>query len=118
LAADEDRDYGELEIEDEIVSLLAQLEEVSFEVSTQEWKRGIEAASEINFSAAEAAAFWVRGSDWAELVHDTAEGGDLVRLLSRTGEALLQIAGLRRTHPEAAALAAAAAEKVLREPVR
>jgi hypothetical protein len=39
-------------------------------------------------------------------------------LLSRTGEALLQIAGLRETHAPAANLAARAAEIVLREPVR
>ena len=80
---------------------------------------GIEAAPEINFSAAAAAAHWAGGADWPSLVRETrAEEGDLVRLLSRTGEALLQIAGLRSTHPEAANTAAAAAEIVLREPVR
>lgn len=119
LAADEDRDYGELELDDAIVALLVQFEEISFEVSTIEWKQGIEAAPEINFSAAAAAAHWAGGADWRELIQDTrAEEGDLVRLLSRTGEALLQIAGLRTTHPAAANLAAAAAEIILREPVR
>jgi superfamily II RNA helicase len=119
LAADEDRDYGELELDDSIVSLLIKFEEVSFEVSNEEWKQGIEAAPEINFSAAAAAAMWVRSVDWPMLVRDTrAEEGDLIRLLSRTGEALLQIAGLRGTHAEAAKLAAQAAEIVLREPVR
>ena len=119
LAADEDRDYGELELDDSIVSLLIKFEEVSFEVSNEEWKQGIEAAPEINFSAAAAAALWARGADWPFLVHETrAEEGDLIRLLSRTGEALLQIAGLRETHAEAAKLAAQAAEIVLREPVR
>jgi len=119
LVADEDRDYGELELDDAVVSLLIQFEEVSFEVSTEEWKQGIEAAAEINFSAAAAAALWADGVTWAELVHETrAEEGDLVRLLSRTGEALLQIAGLRETHQKAASLAAQAAEIVLREPVR
>ncbi len=39
-------------------------------------------------------------------------------MLSRTGEALLQIAGLRKVHPEAARTAALAAEVVLRDPVR
>ena len=107
LAADEDRDYGELELNDAIVSLLVQFEEISFEVSNEEWKQGIEAAPGINFSAAAAAAHWVSGIDWNELVRETrAEEGDLVRLLSRTGEALLQIAGLRGTHSEAAHLAA------------
>ena len=119
LAADEDRDYGELELEDAIVSLLVQFEEISFEVSTAEWKQGIEAAPEINFSAAAAAAHWAAGIDWKELVQETrAEEGDLVRLLSRTGEALLQIAGLRGTHAQAAELAARTAEIILREPVR
>jgi len=119
LAADEDRDYGELELDDAIVRLLVQFEEISFEVSNEEWKQGIEAASEINFSAAAAAAHWAGGIDWQELVHETrAEEGDLVRLLSRTGEALLQIAGLRETHPQAAALASQTAEIVLREPIR
>ena len=119
LAADEDRDYGELEIDDSIVGLLVKFEEISFEVSTEEWRHRIEAAPEINFSAAAAAALWASGADWSDLVHETrAEEGDLVRLLSRTGEALLQIAGLRETHPNAANIAASAAEIILREPVR
>ncbi|MEK6334283.1 MAG: hypothetical protein AABM67_04985 [Acidobacteriota bacterium] len=119
LVADEDRDYGELEIDDAIVNVLIKFEEIAFEVATEEWQQGIEAAPEINFSAAAAAAHWAGGSDWSELVRETrAEEGDLVRLLSRTGEALLQIAGLRQTHPEAARTAAGAAEIILREPVR
>jgi ATP-dependent RNA helicase HelY len=119
IAADEDRDYGELELDDAIVSLLVQFEEIAFEVSTEEWKQGVEAAPEINFSAAAAAAHWAGEAEWTELVHETrAEEGDLVRLLSRTGEALLQVAGLRETHPAAATTARAAAEIVLREPVR
>ncbi len=119
LAADEDRDYGELEIDDSIVSLLVKFEEISFEVSNEEWKQGIEAAPEINFSAAAAAAQWTSGADWDDLVHETrAEEGDLVRLLSRTGEALLQITGLRAAHNRAADLATQTAELILREPVR
>jgi ATP-dependent RNA helicase HelY len=119
LAADEDRDYGELELDDAIVSLLVQFEEVAFDVSTEEWKQGVAAAPEINFSAAAAVAHWAGGADWPTLVHETrAEEGDLVRLLSRTGEALLQIAGLRENHPSAANTARTAAELVLREPVR
>jgi ATP-dependent RNA helicase HelY len=119
LAADEDRAYGELELDDAIVGLLVRFEEIAFEVSTEEWKLGIEAAPEINFSAAAAAAHWAGGADWPTLVHETrAEEGDLVRLLSRTGEALLQVAGLRENHPQAASTARTAAEIVLREPVR
>jgi superfamily II RNA helicase len=119
LTADEDRDYGEIELEDSLVSSLAQFEDVGFRVSSEEWKHGIEPAPELNFSAAGAAARWAKGTAWSTLIHETrAEEGDLFRMLSRTGEALLQIAGLRRAHPEAARIAAAAAEAVLREPVR
>jgi ATP-dependent RNA helicase HelY len=119
IAADEDRDYGELELEDAIVGLLVQFEQIAFEVSTEEWKQGVEAAPEINFSAAAAAATWAAEAEWTDMVRETrAEEGDLVRLLSRTGEALLQVAGLRQTHAAAAGTARTAAELVLREPVR
>jgi ATP-dependent RNA helicase HelY len=119
MAADEDRDYGELELDDAIVSLLGQFEQIAFDVATEEWNQGIEGPGEINFSAAAAAAHWAGGANWTELVHETrAEEGDLVRLFSRTGEALMQIAGLRETHAAAANIAARTAEIVLREPVR
>ena len=119
LTADEDRDYGQLELKDEVVEALTQFEAIGFKVSTEEWKFGIEPAPELNFSAAAATAHWAGGMEWTELVHETrAEEGDLFRMLSRTGEALLQIAGLRRTHATAAQTAAVAADAVLREPVR
>jgi len=119
MTADEDRDYGEIELEDDVVSLLVQFEQVAFDVSTEEWNQGITAESEINFSAAAAAAHWAAGAEWAALVREShSDEGDLVRLFSRTGEALLQIAGLRETHAQAAQLAARTAEIVLREPVR
>jgi ATP-dependent RNA helicase HelY len=119
LAADEDRDYGELELDDELVTTLSKFEEIAFKVSTAEWEEGIEPAGELNFSAAAAAAHWSAGEEWAALVQGTrAEEGDLVRMLSRAGEALMQIASLKTAHPAAARTAAAAAEIVLREPVR
>jgi superfamily II RNA helicase len=119
LTADEERDYGQIELEDGLVQALAQFEDVGFKVSTEEWKFGIEPAPELNFSAAAAAAHWATGAEWSTLVHETrAEEGDLFRMLSRTGEALLQVAGLRKTHAEAARIAAIAADAVLREPVR
>ncbi len=119
LSADEDRDYGEIELDDSLVSSLAQFEDTGFRVSSEEWKHGIEPAPELNFSAAGAAAHWAKGAEWTTLVYESrAEEGDLFRMLSRTGEALLQIAGLRKAHPEAARIAALGAESVLREPVR
>jgi ATP-dependent RNA helicase HelY len=119
LTADEDRDYGELELEDSLVSSLANFEEIAFQISNEEWKFGIDPTAELNFSAAGAASRWVSGIEWKQLVAETrAEEGDLFRMLSRTGEALLQIAGLRRVHPHAAEMASQAAEVVLREPVR
>jgi ATP-dependent RNA helicase HelY len=119
LAADAERDYGELELEDGLVNALARFEEVAYKVATEEWKQGLEPAPEINFSAAATAARWAAGCEWAELVHETrAEEGDLVRMLSRTGESLLQVSGLKNAQPKAAQVAARAAEAVLREPVR
>ncbi len=119
LTADEERDYGQLELEDSLVNALVKFEDMGFKVATEEWKFGIEPAPELNFSAAAAAARWATGMEWSDLVHETrAEEGDLFRMLSRTGEALLQIAGLRKAHVEAARTAAVAADAVLREPVR
>jgi ATP-dependent RNA helicase HelY len=119
LTADEDRDYGELELDDTVVTTLGQFEEIGFGVATAEWEQGIEPAPDLNFSAAGAAARWAAGMEWSTLVAKTrAEEGDLFRMLSRTGEALLQIAGLRKAHLQAANVARMAAASVLREPVR
>jgi len=119
LAADADRDYGELELDDDMVGLLSRFEDIGFKVSGEEWKQGVEPSPELNFSAAGAAVHWASGAEWSEIVQRTrAEEGDLFRMFSRTGEALLQVAGLRRSHPEAAQLAAVVADMVLREPIR
>ncbi len=119
LTADEDRDYGELELDDDIVTSLSRFEDIGFKVSSEEWKYGVDPAPELNFSAAGAAVYWASGAEWSRVVRETrAEEGDLFRMFSRTGEALLQVAGLRRTHPEAAKVTAAVAEMVLRDPVR
>lgn len=119
LTADEDRDYGELELDDDVVTSLARFEDIGFKVSAEEWKHGLEPAPELNFSAAGAAVRWAGGTDWSQVVRETrAEEGDLFRMFSRTGEALLQIAGLRRSHPAAANMSAVVAEMVLREPIR
>jgi superfamily II RNA helicase len=119
LTADEDRDYGDLELDDAIVASLSRFEDIGFKVSAEEWKYGVEPSPELNFSAAGAAVLWADGAAWSEIVRQTrAEEGDLFRMFSRTGEALLQLAGLHRTHPQAAQVAGAAAELVLREPIR
>ena len=119
LTADEDRDYGELELDDDVVTSLARFEDIGFKVSAEEWKHGLDPAPELNFSAAGAAVRWAGGAEWSQVVSETrAEEGDLFRMFSRTGEALLQIAGLRRSHPQAAQMAATVAEMVLREPIR
>jgi len=119
LTADEDRDYGELELTDDMLDALRRFDEIGFKVSSEEWNYGLEPATELNFSAAGAAVRWASGAEWSLIVRETrAEEGDLFRMFSRTGEALLQIAGLRRSHPEAANMAATVAEMVLREPIR
>jgi superfamily II RNA helicase len=119
LTADADRDYGELELEDEILSSLTKFEEIGFKVASEEWKQGLEPAPELNFSAAAAAVLWASGAEWSRIVRETrAEEGDLFRMFSRTGEALLQVAGLRRSHPVASQAASAVAEIILRDPIR
>ncbi len=119
LAADSDRNYGELHLSDKILDILTEFENIIYEVSGVEFKAGVAPADEINLSAAAAAEFWASGGDWQDLVFYTkAEEGDLVRLLSRTGEALKQVAQLNETHPAAAKLARETAEIILREPIR
>jgi len=119
LTADADRDYGELELDDDVVTSLARFEDIGFKVSAEEWKHGLDPAPDLNFSAAGATVRWATGTDWSQIVRETrAEEGDLFRMFSRTGEALLQIAGLHRSHPQAAQMAATVAEMVLREPIR
>jgi superfamily II RNA helicase len=119
LAADPDRDFGQLELDDALVRALSEFERIAFDVASAEWEQELEPAEEFNFSAAAAAARWARGADWATLVRETrAEEGDLFRLLSRTGESLLQIGNLRASHTAAARVASEAASAILREPVR
>jgi ATP-dependent RNA helicase HelY len=119
LAADSDRNYGELYLSDELLGAISGFEDIIHDVSRVEWRHGIEPAEEINLSAAAAAEHWVRGITWSQLVGKTkAEEGDLVRLLSRTGEALMQIAHLKNSNPAAAAIARETAGLILREPIR
>jgi ATP-dependent RNA helicase HelY len=119
LAADSDRNYGELYLSDDLLDVINPLEDIIFEVSNAEWKAGIEPTEEINLSAAAAAERWAAGMTWEQLARKTgAEEGDLFRLLARTGEALLQVANLHDSNPRAAAVARSTAEVILREPVR
>ncbi len=119
VASDADRSYGEMRATRRMTDILADFEGVVTGVSNVEWKNGVEPAEEINYSAAAAAERWTAGMHWDELVDRTkAEEGDLVRLLSRTGEALRQLANLRDSNPAAATIAQTASEAILREPVR
>ncbi len=119
LAADSDRNFGELYLSDKILDVLTEFENIIFDVSNVEWKNGVEPAPDMNFSAAATCEAWANGMDWDDLVFKTkAEEGDLIRLLSRTGEALMQIAFLKDANPQAANLARATAELILREPIR
>ncbi len=119
LAADSDRNYGELYLSDALLDVISGFEDVIHEVSRVEWHFGIDPSEEINLSAAAAAERWAAGMSWDDLVKRTqAEEGDLVRLLSRTGEALMQIAHLKDSNPAMAGDARLAAATLLREPIR
>ncbi|MFN2501144.1 MAG: helicase-related protein [Pyrinomonadaceae bacterium] len=119
VASDAERSYGEMRPSRQMLDILANFEDLVISVSNIEWKNGVNPVEEINYSAAAAAERWTAGMAWDELVDRTkAEEGDLVRLLSRTGEALRQLANLRESNPTAAAIASAASDAILREPVR
>lgn len=119
LAADSDRDYGGLYLSNPLMSVITSFEDIIYNVSQIEWKFGVDPVEEINLSAAAAAERWTAGMTWSDLVRRTkAEEGDLVRLLSRTGEALLQIAHLKGENAKATSLAFQTADAILREPVR
>jgi superfamily II RNA helicase len=119
LAADSDRNYGDLYLSNDLLDVVNDFEDIIYDVSNVEWKFGIEPSEEINLSAAAAAERWTGGMAWEDLVKRTAaEEGDLFRLLARTGEALMQIAHLKDSNPAAAEIARATAELILREPIR
>lgn len=119
VASDADRSYGEMRSTRNMTDILGDFEGLVVMVSNVEWRNGVVPAEEINYSAAAAAERWTAGMAWDELVDRTkAEEGDLVRLLSRTGEALRQLANLRDSNPTAAAIALTASEAILRDPVR
>jgi superfamily II RNA helicase len=119
LAADSDRNFGELRQSYELLDVLSAFEDIILEVGGIELRFGVEPSEEINYSAAAAAERWADGWDWDDLVDATkAEEGDLFRLLARTGEALLQVSNLVSSNPEAARKAREAAAAILREPVR
>jgi len=119
VAADADRSYGELHCSDRMLDVLDEFEKVLHDVGSIEMRFAIPPVEDVNLSAAAVAEAWAKGWQWESLVERTrAEEGDLVRLLSRTGEALLQVGKLRDTNKAASDLANTAAEAVLREPVR
>jgi len=119
LAADADRDYGEQRLTNELLETIEDFEKSVFDVANVEIECGVEPAEEVNTSAAAVAEAWVNGTEWERLVRSTsAEEGDIVRLLSRTGEALMQIAHLKGEHEPSAKKARETAEVMLREPIR
>jgi len=119
MASDADRSYGELRASNQMLDAIEEFDQLLYDVGSVEARLGIEPVEEVNLSAAAAAEAWANGWQWERLVESTkAEEGDLVRLLSRTGEALRQIGKLRESNKAAADIANAAAEVVLREPVR
>lgn len=119
VAADATRTYGEMRASRKMNDILSNFDNLVAVVANVELKHRVEPAEQINYSAAAVAERWTAGMDWDELVDRTkAEEGDLVRLLSRTGEALRQLANLRNSNPKAAAIASAASDAMLREPVR
>jgi len=119
MASDPDRNFGELQLSDAMYDVINEFEEIAYDVSKIEWQEGVTPIPEVNLSAAAAAELWATGVTWSELVRRTgAEEGDLVRLMSRTGEALRQVGNLATAHPEIAKIAREASDAMLRDPIR
>ena len=61
---------------------------------------------------------WARGMDWEAITGQIGiADGDFAMLITRTADNLRQIASLKESHPETAALAFEAMDTILREPV-
>lgn len=61
---------------------------------------------------------WARGTSWEDITGQIhIADGDLAMLITRTSDNLRQIASLKESHPEVAALAYKAMDMILREPV-
>jgi superfamily II RNA helicase len=61
---------------------------------------------------------WARGAPWDKIIEKAGIAeGDMAMLVSRTADNLKQIAALKESHPNIAALAEKARETILREPV-
>ena len=119
LVADSEREYSKIHLSNELMKLLKKVKDIIYKVSKFERDFGVEPENMINFSAATAAEIWASKAKWSDLVWKTkAEEGDLVRLLSRTGEALRQIANLKNSKPEAAKIARATSNTILQAPIR
>jgi len=56
--ADAERDYGEIPLDDKLVTALARFERVAHEVASVEWQANLDPAAEMNYSAAAAVARW------------------------------------------------------------
>lgn len=119
IASDAERNYGEIRGSHSMADRLNSLEAIIRMVTIIEWKFGVPPVEDMNDSAAAAAERWAQGMEWDTLVsRSKAEPGDLLRLMSRTGEALRQIAELRGANRSVTAIASAAADVMLREPIR
>lgn len=119
VAADPERSYGELRLSRRMIEVLDDFQNAVVPAGLAEMRNGIPAENELNYSAAATAERWTDGMTWDELVGRTkAEEGDLVRLLSRTGEALMQLAHLKGSNAVPSAIARSAADSILRDPIR
>ena len=119
MAADPDRSFGEMQLSDDMLDVINEFEEIAYDVSKVEWKNSVTPSPDLNLSAGAATELWAQGVTWDELVRRTkAEEGDLVRLLSRAGEALRQVANLSNSNPTVAKIAREASDAVLRDPIR
>ena len=80
-------------------------------------KRGFE-SPQVLFWPAAALFVWAKGLPWSQLLDFApVDEGEMASLIMRTADHLRQVADLKETHPELAAVAEEGTELILREPV-
>jgi len=118
IASDADHGYGEMHIMDDDGIFSPEDRGLVVKVSNVEWKNGVDPTEgRSTYSAAAAARRWTAECFGTSSL--TCRGGDLVRLLlAATGEAFASAVESSRIKSRGCDRASAAADAILREPVR
>ena len=96
---------------------LARFEDIGFKSPLKSGSTALDPAPELNFSAAGATVRWASVTEWSHIVIETRAEEAICFGFFQDRRSALADCGLHRTHAQAARMAAAVAEMVLREPI-